>query len=205
MKQLSTLLLICLISLFSCSDNVMENSYPNGQVKERYQVNKEEQKNGSYTLFYEDGKTKEESHYANGVLNGERKLYYPNGNIEIMENYENGVFEGIYKDYHENGKLRGETMYEQGELNGVYKSYYENGQLKEEVSFQKNEENGPFIEYHENGQKKWEGQYLNGDNEFGELKNYDKDGQLIKKMMCDSLAVCRTIWTLEEGDITPEN
>lgn len=68
-----------------------------------------------------------------------------------------------------------------------------------------NEENGPFTEYHENGQKAWEGTFLNGDNEYGLLQQYDEAGTLIKKMNCDSLGVCTTIWTLKDGDITPSN
>ena len=31
--------------------------------------------------------------------------------------------------------------------------------------------------------------------------NYSDDGNLVKKMQCDSNAICQTIWTKEKGDI----
>ena len=67
-----------------------------------------------------------------------------------------------------------------------------------------NNENGPFKEYYPNGNIHWEGNYLNGDNEFGILNEYNEQGELIKKMDCDSMAVCKTIWTKENGDIINE-
>ena len=89
-------------------------------------------------------------------------------------------------------------------MQGLIKSYYPEGPLKEEVTMVDNEENGPFTEYYKDGTKEWEGTYLNGDNEFGLLKHYNDKGVLIKKMMCDSLAICSTIWTLEGGDVKPK-
>ena len=48
--------------------------------------------------------------------------------------------------------------------------------------------------YYENGQIHWKGTYLNGDNEFGLLEEWDSLGTMIKRMKCDSMAVCRTFW-----------
>ena len=91
--------------------------------------------------------------------------------------------------------------YVDGVLSGAVLSYFENGTLKEFATVEDNIENGPFKEYYPNGKLKWEGQFLNGDKEFGELINYDSTGIMIRKMWCDSLAVCKTTWTLEKGDI----
>lgn len=63
----------------------------------------------------------------------------------------------------------------------------------EEVMFADNEENGPFTEYHKNGSLKAEGNYLNGDNEHGLLKLYNEEGELVRKMQCDS-GICQTTW-----------
>ena len=68
----------------------------------------------------------------------------------------------------------------------------------EEVLFKDNEENGPFVEYYDNGEIEWKGSYLNGDNEFGILEQYDRTGVLIKKMECDSLGACITVWIKDE-------
>ncbi|MBK7701221.1 MAG: hypothetical protein IPJ39_22090 [Saprospiraceae bacterium] len=59
-----------------------------------------------------------------------------------------------------------------------------------------NNENGPFTEYYENGQIHWKGTYLNGGNEFGLLEEAGFLGTMIKRMKCDSMAVCRTFWRL---------
>jgi len=79
----------------------------------------------------------------------------------------------------------------------VWTRYYNTGEVMEEVSFQGNEENGPFTEYHKNGQLKTQGNYLNGDNEQGELKMFDESGTLVKTMNCE-LGRCRTTWTQDK-------
>jgi antitoxin component YwqK of YwqJK toxin-antitoxin module len=73
----------------------------------------------------------------------------------------------------------------------------------EEVTFINNMENGPFKEYYKNGQIKWEGNYKDGDNEYGLIQEFNEQGQLIKKMNCGRYKgeyICQTIWTMDEGD-----
>jgi antitoxin component YwqK of YwqJK toxin-antitoxin module len=114
-----------------------------------------------------------------------------------------GAFQGAWKTFHENGQLKLEGEYIDNKMEGLWKGYYDNGGLKEEVHFKGNEENGAFIEYYKNGKLKAEGAYLGGDNENGLLKLYDETGELIKKMDCKK-GVCRTIWTKEDGEVTPK-
>ncbi|MCB9272045.1 MAG: hypothetical protein H6561_21145 [Lewinellaceae bacterium] len=83
-------------------------------------------------------------------------------------------------------------------MSGVWKRYYQGGQLMEEVAFSGNKENGPFKEYYENGNIKAEGSYLNGPKEDGELKLYDEQGTLVKKMECSD-GVCHTTWQAESN------
>ena len=189
--------------ILACSpDNLVEVKNGAGKVVEQFEVLEDSIKHGMYKAFYDNGKMLEEAQYDKGQLEGQRTLYYPNGQIEIIENYVGGRMIGDYKVYHENGQINISAEYVDGQLEGVLKKYYSTGTLEEEVTFENGEENGPFVEYHTNGQKKWEGQFLNGDNEFGELINYNEEGVLVKKMMCDSMAICRTTWTKEKGDIT---
>jgi antitoxin component YwqK of YwqJK toxin-antitoxin module len=197
-------LLVLSLAIFSCQSHMTEVKDENGNVIQKYEVNKDNEKHGQYSAYSEDGQLTETATYSHNKLEGERKLYDANGNIEIVENYKNNITEGPYQVYYPDGKVKFETVYTSGVLNGTAKSYSADGQLTEEVTFFNNEENGPFTEYYDNGNIEWEGTYLNGDNEFGLLKNYDEAGELIKKMMCDSLAVCRTIWTKADGDITPK-
>ncbi|MFM2393988.1 MAG: hypothetical protein RLZZ546_1970, partial [Bacteroidota bacterium] len=69
--------------------------------------------------------------------------------------------------------------------------------LKEVVSFIHGNEDGPFEEYYENGKIMWKGSYkMQNDEprEYGSLDSFGMDGQVAKKMFCDSLFLCRTIW-----------
>jgi len=203
MQKLS-IALFSFLFLISCSQQEeVVTLYDNGNVYERYRTNKDSVKHGMYKSFRPDGALAETANYANGILDGERTLVYENGNTEIEENYKNDKLDGKYKTYYPSGNLELEMNYEDGTITGNSVKYYESGKIMEEVTFDNNEENGPFVEYHENGNKKWEGNYAKGENEIGLLLNYDKEGVLVKKMMCDSLSICQTIWTLEKGDITP--
>jgi len=195
-------ILVCLASCSNTNEVVLKN--PAGQIIEKYFIDKDSLRHGENLAFFDNGSLKEKALYAQGVLDGQRQLFFPNGQTQIIENYVAGHMHGNYEVYYESGLLLLKQNFRMDTLEGISRKYYENGQLEEEVMFADNLENGPFKEYYENGLLHWEGQYLNGDNEFGLLKEYDDMGELIKKMMCDSLAICRTIWTLKEGDITPK-
>ena len=193
------------ISMIACHDHgevYVRNS--NGNVVEHYFITPDSIKNGLYQAYYDNGEVQEKSFYKDGKLDGERMLYFDNGGVEISEAYVEGVMTGPYKVYYKSGQVQLEQNFENGQLTGTSIKYHENGKLAEEVSFVDGEENGPFKEYYPNGEVHWEGNYLNGDNEFGLLKEYDESGELIKKMECDSMAICRTVWTKEKGDIIPK-
>ena len=189
------LILTFLATLASCSNSKVEIKNDSGKVTESYEVNKEGEKHGKYTAFYDDGKINEEATYINGVLTGKRIIYHPNGKVEIEETYDDkGVMNGPYKSYFESGVLELEKEYKDNMILGAIKVYYPSGSIKEEVSMENNTENGPFTEYHENGKVHWKGTYRNGDNKYGILYQFDSLGGPIKIMKYDTLAICRTIW-----------
>lgn len=184
-----------IITIVSCGLEKIETTFPDGKIKEQYTINKKGEKDGIYTAYNEVGKLKEKSNYKNGLYTGRRTLYFDNGNVEIEENYiDGGILQGISKVYYEGGQLQLEKNYENNVLVGQVKVYYPSGKIKEEVTMENNNENGPFTEYYENGKIHWKGTYLNGDNEFGLLEEWDSLGAPIKRMKCDSMAICRTFW-----------
>jgi len=204
MRNLCLILLLA-NCLFSGCKNKSEvtTKYDDGTVYEQYAINQDSLKNGEYKSFRPNGALSETATYKNGLLEGERKIIYENGNVEIIEHYVNDKLHGKYQSHYPSGQLELEMEYQEGKLEGKSTKYFESGKLMEEVNFHDNEESGPFVEFHENGNKKWEGNYQNGANEVGLLLNYNEEGTLIKKMMCDSMSICQTIWTLEKGDIEP--
>ena len=175
--------------------------YDDDLLLERYQIDKDSLRNGLTQKFYPSGNLFEQSEYVHGALTGERILYYENGIPEIIERYCEGMICDTIRTYYQDGTLKFEAVYTNSVMTGIARSFYPSGKLKEEVTFKENVEEGPFTEFHENGGIKWEGTYLNGPNEFGLLMEYDTTETLIRKMMCDSMAICQTIWTPEKGDM----
>lgn len=204
MKYAIYIFLLCLIC-WSCDTalKTIEIKNNKGVVIEKYQIDSDSLKTGEAKIFDDEGKLFDLSNYTKGKLNGIRTIYYKDGSIDTEENYIDDVLVGVYKQYHKNGNAMQTGSYTDGVLTGEVISYYEDGKMRESVTFVDNIEDGPFAEYYENGMKHWEGNYRNGDNEFGLLLEYDSLENVIKKMDCDTLGMCRTIWTKEKGDITP--
>lgn len=204
MRYLIFILLVT-IAVFSCTNsvNTIEIKNEAGIIVEQYQIDSDSLKTGESRVYDDEGELFDLSNYVAGKLEGKRTLYYKGGAIDTEENYSNDILEGAYKQYHKNGNLMQTGTYTNGVLSGEVISYFENGKIRESVTFESNLENGPFTEYFENGKKQWEGTYRNGDNEFGLLIEYDSLENMIKKMNCDTLGMCRTIWSKEKGDITP--
>lgn len=196
-------LIVCLFFLIStsCKKPVISTTYEDGSTFEVYEYKGDSLKHGMYKAYLENGDLVEEAHYLEGKLDGKRKIY-KGKSVEIEEFYENNVMNGTYKVFYPDGTVKLERPYNHGILEGMVKGYYPSGAIKEEVTFVDNMEQGPFREFHENGQVMWEGSYLNGDNEFGLLKQFDDQGELIKKMMCNEEGVCTTTWTKADGEIT---
>lgn len=202
MKSSSVLILVLSVFILSCKkENLHKTYYDSGALMEEYTITEDSLITGLYKRFHPDGGIAEECTYKNGQRNGWRKLYDTSGRLEAIYPYSDGKINGEYQAFYPSGKLKIKAQYVNNEIVGEFLKYYENGNLKERVMFKDNMENGPFEEYHENGNLKWRGSYLNGDNEFGLLEEFNEEGILIKKMMCDSMRICKTIWTLEGGAV----
>ena len=189
-------LMALLVISIGCFEKIETTEVRNeaGQLEERYEVDKASgSKEGSYAR-YRDGKLIENATYHRDTLEGVRILYFDNGNKQIQETYAMGVYHGPYQSYYQSGQLKLEGQYQDGTMEGAWTKYYESGQIMEVVEMHANQENGPFIEYYETGKLKAEGTYLEGDNEDGELRLYNEEGVLEKKMQCDA-GICHTTWT----------
>ncbi len=151
-------------------------------------------KEGPFKKLDLENNVLESGFYDGDKLHGLRVLYFQNGDTLSVETFDHGIYEGPYISFREDGSLELRGQYIQNEMKGEWERFYPNGQLMEIVTFDHNLENGPFIEYHPNGKLKAEGQYLQGDNEHGELKLYNRNGQLIRIMNCEK-GTCRTTWS----------
>jgi len=203
MRQIALLFVFSIGLLLSCGKRIEKVKEDIGELSKLYFIDKHGRIQGEFLTMYQDGTIMEKANYKDDMMEGERILYNEKGELEIKEFYKNGILDGPFKTYYSNGAIQFEADYNQGILEGKTTKYYQSGEKMEEVLFVENKEEGPFVEFYENGNKKWEGVYHNGDNELGLLLNYNEEGELVKKMMCDSMAICQTIWTIDLGDITP--
>jgi len=199
-------LIVFTILMYGCGDGLKKVQVftEEGVLEKEYTIDQDSFMQGVLITYYSNGKDVfEKAEYLDDRLHGTRTLYYSSGQAEIVENYLQDILTDTLYMYYESGALKMKSYYNSGIHLGENTAYFENGVVKEVVQFKDNVEQGPFIEYYENGEIAWQGQYLNGDNEVGELKQYNEEGVLIKKMDCDSLGVCATVWTIEKGDIVP--
>jgi antitoxin component YwqK of YwqJK toxin-antitoxin module len=185
---------VFLLLCFSSCKRSTKTFYKTGELQERFYTNDEGQKHGTYKRYHLNGKLAEEVNYENGLRQGKRVLFFEDGKVESESNYQNDLVNGISKVYYPSGEIKVEYPYINNVINGTFKKYFKNGTVMEEVTFANNQENGPFKEYYENGNLKWEGTFIDGDKEIGLLQEYAEDGTLVKKMMCDTLIKCQTIW-----------
>ena len=57
------------------------------------------------SVYYKNGKIKEEKNYKNGMLNGNLKHFWENGNVHTTGRYKNNKRTGIWSTYNRKGHL----------------------------------------------------------------------------------------------------
>lgn len=190
MPKFLIFILSFLVLLVGCHKS-SKTYYDTGEVNEEFEVNQDGLKHGLYTRYFINGTVQEKSEFVSGIQVGIKKLFYEDGKLESESQYQNGKLNGYHRVYHKNGKLSVDAIYENNEFSGIFKKFSEKGVLIETVNFVNGTEDGPFEEYYENGKIKWKGTYktFSNDNikEVGELDSIGLDGELKKKMICDSL------------------
>ena len=205
MKKVSWLALttVGLLLSVACSRLTEVRVLSQGDVLyKQYQIDQDSLRQGPYLTYFGDGvRIFEQAHYKDDLLDGKRTLYFEHQQPEVIEQYHKGVLVDTLKVFYPSGQLKRTEYYSKGTVEGEVISYFPNGAVKERVTYQNNLENGPFSEYYANGQLKWQGTFINGDNEIGELLKYDSTGRLIRVLICDSLAICKTQWSIEDGVI----
>ena len=188
--------IVFIFFIFACAENrhkkvIVKDA--SGFFKEEFTVIDDSIKDGTYKKYYGNGILWDSCYYKNDTLQGQRKIYDNNGNLEIIENYKDGVLDGEYLVFYPDGQIKIRQFFKDNVLSDTSYVYYKNGVLKEKVCMADNKENGPFEEYYESGVLHWKGRYLDGDNEQDTLYEYDRNGILIRKMLCDK-GICHTIW-----------
>jgi len=201
-------LFICTVFFvaYSCNSSGLEKQI----IKDDYQteifyIDSDSLRQGvSIALLSDGGDTIHVEKYIDGKLDGERLIFDQNGIVSTSQMFKKGEFHGPELTYYASGAIHTKGNYSNGILDSVFYVYYESGSLKEKVTMQDNVENGPFEEFYESGELHWSGSFIDGPNEVGALLEYNKTGEIIKRMECGKYEgeyICQTVWELGKGDV----
>jgi len=130
-------------------------------------------KQGFWTKFFPNGKTKSEIEYKNSRPNGAYKTYYENGELEEEGNWKNNRNTGGFVRKHPNGETAQEFAFnESGKRDG--KQIYRNdkGIIIIDADI-KNGKEQKVIEYYDDGSLKAEKNYIDGKLDIATTKVYE--------------------------------
>lgn len=96
-------------------NGICRKFYPSGQLLEESEW-KDDQLDGKYRAFFNNGKPYLECLYKSGQRNGYCISYFPSGSVETEGYYENDLPERFWKFLDEKGNTRFELIYKKGIL-----------------------------------------------------------------------------------------
>jgi len=136
-----------------------ERKFNNGNLKESYSQDDDEQLQGPYTAWFR------------------------NGQLRAQGNLKNSKEEGTWQYFYKNGNPASTLSYVDGKLQGKMTYYYSTGELLEERTFEADVQVGTLQNYYRSGAKRRTGQFVAG-NLDGPLTTYNEDGTVRKVKVC---------------------
>lgn len=184
---------------------------------------------GSYKVFYKDGKTvsqeftfkagqkilektfteegllKYEAEYKAGFLDGKKTSYYFKEKIPMLViNYKKGKKDGTTVSYFQNGSVEYEENYKADEKQGKRKAFFVGGTVESEEAYRDDVKDGPWKKYWENGKVRGEALYKNGA-PVGVFKSYHDNGKIETEANYKNGVLEGTMRTYDaDGKITAE-
>ncbi len=135
-------------------------------LKEKYTVIMDGQqdtlRHGAYRSWYNDGKLRMITDYAEGKLNGFAKEWHSNGLIKSEGYYKNGRREGPWLYKYENGERYISLFFREDKKDGSYKLWYPSGGLKEMRNYKSDTLDGEYMAKFIDGSPKESRFYKNG-------------------------------------------
>jgi antitoxin component YwqK of YwqJK toxin-antitoxin module len=134
---------------------IVKEFYDSGTLKAKG-IKKDEQKEGQWIFYFEDGKIYREVNFRNNIEDGEWKMWHANGLLYLEQVKVLGKSEGYCKEYYENGSIKEIGEYRNGEYFPIDFWNEEGRQLLKNGSGKKIEkfgylESDIFEHYFENG------------------------------------------------------
>jgi len=142
---------------------------------------KDSRKQGLWTMFFPNGKTKSEISYVNSRPNGAYKTYYENGQVEEEGSWKNNRNTQDFKRYYDNGQVSQQFVFNQtGKRDGKQTYFYENGQVMIDADIKEGKEEH-VKEYYEDGSLKADKAYVDGKLDTENTKVYEPKTPIVKK------------------------
>jgi antitoxin component YwqK of YwqJK toxin-antitoxin module len=112
------------------------------------------QMNGLWRSYYENGNLKSSVMYKNGKVDGIAYFYYNDGKETPMAEvtFIEDVINGMYKEYFQNGAQKAKLNYEEGKLDGDAEFYFPTGSIQAKGEFKDDEKRGKWLFYNEKGE-----------------------------------------------------
>ena len=146
----SPFLLVLLLPLVACHDNVQKAYWENGALKSELHYENDKM-NGECVWYYKNGNKMLQGWYEDDVLNGPQTRWYPDGKVAEEGWYRNGDRDSIYRTYSEKGLPASEMYYVNGKLEGEVKRWYDNGQVFQEGQYADGMMDGRWFVYYPSG------------------------------------------------------
>lgn len=113
-------IILFLFIVILCSDvygqDIKQDYYENGQIKNEYSVDKDGNPHGLVKTYCEDGSLLSVKRFVNGLPDGESIWYYKTGTIRTIQNYKLGKQDGIEENYAENKGMTGKSEWKEGKI-----------------------------------------------------------------------------------------
>ena len=171
--------------------------FDNGQIKKESSF-QGGQEDGESTIFFENGKTREEGTWKEGeylitnrwnkngnqiITDGQGSIVGKNkeGLVVWQKEYIGGRLEFDQQnkhEYYDNGQLESEIGYSENKKHGRYSMWYENGQIKEKGTNSHDAPYGYYVEWLEDGKMREEGTWTE-DGENLIQNRWNKNGNQI--------------------------
>lgn len=139
MKVLTSFCLLSLMTFIACSreKSIVEESYPDGSPKRIcvYKGSGEDKQLIRETTYYPNKKLQMDGTYKNNQRDGQWIYWYENGSKWSEGFFREGKNDGKRITYFENGRIRYEAYYKEGIRVGKWRFFNEKGQSLQETDY----------------------------------------------------------------------
>jgi len=114
---------------------IVQETWPDGSVKERYAVDQQGRKHGVYEAFAANGTRTLLAHYAQGRRQGAYREWSEDGRKVRSLVYRDDLLHGLSQEFHDNGRSKSVGEYRQGLRDGKWLEQDESGERKRNAEY----------------------------------------------------------------------